>query len=69
MQPNFETQSQRYEKSSAKQRNSFIFLPRQSNFAIFDGKVSANQVKNPKSPAFYTSRKCILYFMPMPSLI
>jgi len=29
---------QNYEKLRAKQRNSFLFLPRQSNFAIFDSK-------------------------------
>ena len=31
---------QSYEKSSAKQRNLFLFLPRWSKFAIFDGKVT-----------------------------
>ena len=29
---------QSYEKSRAKQRNVFLFLPRRSNFAIFNGK-------------------------------
>ena len=39
---------QSYEKSSAKQRNSFLFLPRRSNFAIFDGKVTKKRVKQQK---------------------
>ena len=36
---------QSYEKSRAKQRNSFLFLPRRSKFAIFDGKVTKKLVK------------------------
>ena len=31
---------QSYEKSRAKQKNSFLFLPRWSKFAIFDGRVT-----------------------------
>ena len=31
---------QSYEKSRAKQKNLFFFLPRRSKFAIFDGKVT-----------------------------
>ena len=31
---------QSYEKSRAKQKNSFFFLPRRSNFVIFDDKVT-----------------------------
>jgi len=34
---------QNYEKSRAKQRNLFLFLPKRSNFAIFDGKVTKNE--------------------------
>jgi len=45
---------QSYEKSSAKQRNSFLFLPRQSKFAISDGKVMRKVERKTK--------KIILYF-------
>jgi hypothetical protein len=38
-------QVQSYEKSSAKQKNSFFFLPRRRNFAIVDGKVTKKRVK------------------------
>ena len=43
---------QSYEKSSAKQRNSFLFLPRQSNFAIFDGKVTKKREKCKRKARF-----------------
>jgi len=33
---------QNYEKSRAEQNNLFIFLPRRSDFAIFDGKITKN---------------------------
>ena len=36
---------QRYEKSRAKQKNPFFFLPRRSIFAIFDGKVTKKRAK------------------------
>ena len=37
-------------------------MPRRSNFAIFDGKVSANRAKNPKKPY-------LLHFTQMPPLL
>ena len=43
---------QRYEKSRAKQRNSFLFLPRRSKFAIFDGKVTKKRVKCKRKACF-----------------
>ena len=48
---------QSYEKSRAKQRNSFLFLPRCSKFAISDGKVTKKRAKN-KTNAFVFSSKC-----------
>ena len=35
---------QSYEKSRAKQKNLFFFLPRRSKFAIFDGKVTTKKL-------------------------
>jgi hypothetical protein len=36
---------QSYEKTRAKQKNPFFFLPRRSIFAIFDGKVTKKRAK------------------------
>ena len=44
---------QSYEKSRAKQRNLFLFLPRRSNFAIFDGKVTKKREKNKETVSFF----------------
>jgi hypothetical protein len=37
---------QSYEKSRAKQKKTIFFLPRRSNFAIFDGKVTKKEGHN-----------------------
>ena len=44
---------QSYEKSSAKQRNSFLFFPRPSNFAIFDGRVTKKKSEMQKENKFF----------------
>ena len=43
---------QSYEKSSAKQKNLFFFLPRQSNFAVEDGKVTKKRAKHKRKDNF-----------------
>ena len=54
---------QSYEKSRAKQRNSFLFLPRRSKFAIFDGKVTKISVKRAQKKSLTS------YLLPLTSNI
>ena len=48
---------QSYEKSRAKQRKSFLFLPRRSKFAIFDGKVTKSREQNKENHFFFLPRR------------
>ena len=48
---------QSYEKSSAKQKNSFIFLPRRSNFATFVAKLRKVESKTKEIHFFFLPRR------------
>ena len=55
--------SQNYEKSRAKQKNLFFFLPRRSNFAIFNGKVTNKRGKKTRRSQNYEKQSYLAFLL------